>query len=39
MEFDVVVFAKPLCYKRYADNADVSREKSIRDILFEDHNS
>ena len=39
MEFDVVVLAKPLCYKHYADDAHVSRKKNIRDMLFEDHNS
>ena len=36
MEFDVVVPAKPLFYKRYADDAYVHRKTNIRDMLFED---
>ena len=39
MEFDVVVTAKPLFYKRYVDDTYVRRMKNIRDMLFEDLNS
>ena len=39
MEFDVVVPAKPLFYKRYVDDKYVRRKEVIRDMLFEDLNS
>ena len=39
MEFDDVVPAKPLFYKRYVDDTYVLRKKSIRRMLFKDLNS
>ena len=39
MEFDVVVPAKPIFYKRYADDTYVRRKKNDADKLFEELNS
>ena len=41
MEFDVVVLAKLLSYKRYVDDTYVyvRRKKNIRGMLLEDFNS
>ena len=39
MEFDVVVPAKPMFYKRYVDDTYMSRKKNDVDKPFEDLNS
>ena len=39
MEFDVVVPAKPMFFKRYVDYTYVSRKKNDVDKPFEDLNS
>ena len=39
MEYDVVVLAKPIFYKRYVDDVYIPRKENLNDVLFQNLNS